>query len=89
MKQLFLFGIEDDETTISQRIRLPLQRTAAGIGRADFRPLTSDFCPQLSTLNGFHEAPRAREARGLIAELDAAKTEVTRLYERCQELAAR
>jgi hypothetical protein len=36
----------------------------------------------------FH-ATRSREARRLIANLEAAKAEVTRLYERWQELAAR
>jgi hypothetical protein len=36
----------------------------------------------------FH-ATRSREAHGLIEELEAAKAEVTRLYERWQELAAR
>jgi ABC transport system ATP-binding/permease protein len=43
-----------------------------------------------STLNDpqFH-ATRPREAHGLVAELEAAKTEVTRLYERWQELSAR
>jgi len=43
-----------------------------------------------TTLNdpAFH-ATRSREAQGLVAELDAAKAEVTRLYERWQELAAR
>ncbi len=43
-----------------------------------------------TTLNDpeFH-ATRSREAHGLIAELEAAKAEVTRLYERWQELAAR
>ena len=43
-----------------------------------------------TTLNDpeFH-ATRSREARGLIADLEAAKAEVTRLYERWQELAAR
>ena len=41
------------------------------------------------TLNNpeFH-ATRSREARGLIAELEAARAEVARLYERWQELAA-
>ena len=43
-----------------------------------------------TTLNDpeFH-ATRSREARGLIAALEAAKAEVTRLYDRWQELAAR
>ena len=43
-----------------------------------------------TTLNDpeFH-ATRSREARGLIADFEAAKAEVTRLYERWQELAAR
>jgi ATP-binding cassette subfamily F protein uup len=43
-----------------------------------------------TTLNdpAFH-ATRSREAHGLVAELEAAKTEVARLYERWQELAAR
>ena len=43
-----------------------------------------------TTLNDpeFH-ATRSREAHGLIADLEAAKAEVTRLYERWQELAAR
>jgi hypothetical protein len=36
----------------------------------------------------FH-ATRSREAHRLIADLEAAKAEVTRLYERWQELAAR
>jgi len=42
------------------------------------------------TLNDpeFHTT-RSREAHGLIADLEAAKAEVTRLYERWQELAAR
>jgi ATP-binding cassette subfamily F protein uup len=42
------------------------------------------------TLNDpqFH-ATRSREARGLIAELETAKTEVTRLYERWEELSSR
>jgi ATP-binding cassette subfamily F protein uup len=42
-----------------------------------------------TTLNDpeFH-ATRSREAHGLIADLEAAKAEVTRLYERWQELAA-
>jgi len=33
------------------------------------------------------QATRSRQARGLIADLEAAKAEVTRLYERWQELA--
>jgi hypothetical protein len=37
---------------------------------------------------GFH-ATRSREAHGLIEDLETAKAEVTRLYERWQELAAR
>jgi ATP-binding cassette subfamily F protein uup len=43
-----------------------------------------------TTLNDpeFH-ATRSREAHGLIAELDASRAEVVRLYERWQELAAR
>jgi ATP-binding cassette subfamily F protein uup len=43
-----------------------------------------------TTLNdpGFH-ATRSREAAGLIAELETAKTDVTRLYERWEELSAR
>ena len=43
-----------------------------------------------TTLNdpGFH-ATRSREAHGLIAELDDARAQVVRLYERWQELAAR
>jgi ATP-binding cassette subfamily F protein uup len=43
-----------------------------------------------ATLNDpeFH-ATRSREAHGLIAELETAKAEVTRLYERWQDLAAR
>ena len=43
-----------------------------------------------TTLNDpeFH-ATRSREARGLVADLEAAKAEVTRLYDRWQELAAR
>ena len=43
-----------------------------------------------TTLNDpdFH-ATRSREAHGMIEELEAAKAEVTRLYERWQELAAR
>jgi ATP-binding cassette subfamily F protein uup len=43
-----------------------------------------------TTLNDpeFH-ATRSREARGLIADLEAAKAEVARLYERWQDLAAR
>jgi ATP-binding cassette subfamily F protein uup len=43
-----------------------------------------------TTLNDpeFH-ATRSREAHGLIAELEAAKKEVARLYERWQELSAR
>jgi ATP-binding cassette subfamily F protein uup len=43
-----------------------------------------------TTLNDpeFH-ATRSREARGLLAELDLAKAEVTRLYERWQELGRR
>ncbi len=43
-----------------------------------------------TTLNDpeFH-ATRSREARGLIAELEAGRAEVTRLYERWHELAAR
>jgi hypothetical protein len=43
-----------------------------------------------TTLNDpeFH-ATRSREARGLIADLEAAKAEVTRLYDRWHELAAR
>jgi len=43
-----------------------------------------------TTLNDpeFH-ATRSREAHGLIADLEAVKTEVTRLYERWQELAGR
>jgi ATP-binding cassette subfamily F protein uup len=43
-----------------------------------------------TTLNdpAFHAA-RSREAHGLVADLEAAKHEVTRLYERWQELAAR
>ena len=42
-----------------------------------------------TTLNDpeFH-ATRSREAHGLIADLEAAKAEVTRLYERWQELAS-
>jgi ABC transport system ATP-binding/permease protein len=42
-----------------------------------------------TTLNDpdFH-ATRSREAHGLIEDLEAAKAEVTRLYERWQELAA-
>jgi ABC transport system ATP-binding/permease protein len=43
-----------------------------------------------TTLNDpeFH-ATRSREARGLVADLEAAKAEVTRLYDRWQELAVR
>ena len=43
-----------------------------------------------TTLNDpeFH-ATRSREAHGLIVDLESAKAEVTRLYERWQELAAR
>jgi len=43
-----------------------------------------------TTLNApdFH-ATRSRQAHGLIADLEAAKAEVTRSYERWQELAAR
>ncbi|MEI6786714.1 MAG: ATP-binding cassette domain-containing protein, partial [Verrucomicrobiota bacterium] len=43
-----------------------------------------------STLNDpeFH-ATRSREARGLVADLEAAKAEVAQLYERWQELSAR
>ena len=43
-----------------------------------------------TTLNDpeFH-ATRSREAHGLITDLEAAKREVTRLYERWHELAAR
>jgi len=43
-----------------------------------------------TTLNApeFH-ATSSREAHGLIADLEAAKAEVTRLYERWQELVAR
>ena len=43
-----------------------------------------------NTLNDpvFH-ASRSREARGLIAELETARAEVTRLFDRWQELAAR
>jgi ATP-binding cassette subfamily F protein uup len=43
-----------------------------------------------TTLNDpqFH-ATRSREATGLIAELESAKTEVTRLYERWEELSSR
>jgi hypothetical protein len=43
-----------------------------------------------TTLNDpeFH-ATRSREAHGLIADLDAARTEVARLFDRWQELAAR
>jgi ATP-binding cassette subfamily F protein uup len=43
-----------------------------------------------TTLNDpeFH-ATRSREARGLVADLEAAKAEVARLYERWQELATR
>jgi hypothetical protein len=43
-----------------------------------------------TTLNDpqFH-ATRSREAHGLIAELEAAKSEVTRLYERWEELSSR
>jgi ATP-binding cassette subfamily F protein uup len=43
-----------------------------------------------TTLNDpqFH-ATRSREAAGLTAELDAAKIEVTRLYERWEELSAK
>jgi len=43
-----------------------------------------------TTLNhpGFH-ATRSREAHGLLADLETAKAEVTRLYDRWQELAAR
>jgi ABC transport system ATP-binding/permease protein len=43
-----------------------------------------------TTLNDpeFH-ATRSREARGLVADLEAAKSEVARLYERWQELSAR
>ncbi|MCX6926461.1 MAG: hypothetical protein NT154_25120 [Verrucomicrobia bacterium] len=36
----------------------------------------------------FH-ATRSREAHGLVVDLEASKAEVTRLYERWQELAAR
>ena len=41
-----------------------------------------------TTLNDpqFH-ATRSREARGLVVDLEAAKAEVTRLYERWQALA--
>jgi ATP-binding cassette subfamily F protein uup len=43
-----------------------------------------------TTLNDPHfHATRSREAAGLIAELDTAKTEVTRLYERWEELSSR
>jgi hypothetical protein len=45
-----------------------------------------------TTLNDpeFHvHATRSREARGLVADLETAKSEVTRLYDRWQELAAR
>ena len=43
-----------------------------------------------STLNDpeFH-ATRSREAHGLLADLEVARAEVTRLYERWQELVAR
>jgi ATP-binding cassette subfamily F protein uup len=43
-----------------------------------------------TTLNDpqFH-ATRSREAHGLITELETAKTEVTRLYERWEELSSR
>jgi len=43
-----------------------------------------------TTLNDpqFH-ATRSREATGLITELETAKTEVTRLYERWEELSSR
>jgi ATP-binding cassette subfamily F protein uup len=43
-----------------------------------------------STLNdpGFH-ATRSRESHAMIAELESARAEVARLYERWQELAAR
>jgi ATP-binding cassette subfamily F protein uup len=43
-----------------------------------------------NTLNDpeFHVS-RSREAHGLIAELEAAQAEVTRLYERWHELATR
>ena len=43
-----------------------------------------------TTLNDpeFH-ATRSREARELVADLETAKSEVTRLYDRWQELAAR
>jgi hypothetical protein len=43
-----------------------------------------------TTLNDpeFH-ATRSRDAHGLIAELEAARAEVTRLYERWHELSAR
>ena len=43
-----------------------------------------------TTLNDpeFH-ATRSREAHGLIAQLESAKAEVARLYERWQELSAR
>ena len=43
-----------------------------------------------TTLNDpeFH-ATRSREAHALIADLDAARAEVTQLYERWQDLAAR
>jgi ATP-binding cassette subfamily F protein uup len=43
-----------------------------------------------TTLNDpeFH-ATRSREARGMIAELETAKTEVARLYKRWEELSSR
>jgi len=43
-----------------------------------------------TTLNNPHfHATRSREAAGLIAELETAKTDVTRLYERWEELSSR
>jgi len=43
-----------------------------------------------TTLNDPHfHATRSRETEGLIAELEAAKTDVTRLYERWEELSAK
>ena len=73
----------------SQKLTFKEQRELEGIETAILTAETRVHELE-TTLNdpGFH-ATRSREARGLIMFLEAAKAEVTRLYERWQELAAR
>ena len=81
--------VSPPQTTRSRKLSFKEQRELEGMEAAILAAETR--VQELeSTLNDpqFH-ATRSRDARGLIADLDQTKAEVTRLYERWQELAAR